>query len=147
METTAYLKNLRISPKKLRFLLPEVKKLKPVSSLKYLMYTQKKGAEILYKAIESSINNAKNTLKVDPDLLKFKALIIEEGQKLKRYRPGGKGGTKPFRKRFSHIKIVLEAEKPAVKKEVIEKKTSAAKVIGPKKTIKSKKLAVKQKKQ
>jgi len=141
MESQTYIKNLRISPKKLRFLIDDVKKLKADESLKYLLYTNKKGAALLYDAIKSAINNAKNSLKVSGDVLKFKALIIEEGQKLKRYRPGGKGGIKPFKKRFAHIKIILEAVTAAKKelKPVVEQVIKKEEEVKPKKTTTRKK--------
>lgn len=110
MESTTYLKNLRISPKKLRFLMPDIKKLKPVVALDYLFYIQNKPAKIFYKAIKSALSNAKIALKVNEDLLKFKVLTIEEGQKLKRYRPGSRGTAKPFKRRMAHIKIILQSE-------------------------------------
>ena len=109
MEIKAYIKNVRISPKKLRFLLPAIKKLSPVEALDYLFYTPKKGARILYKAIKSALDNAKNVLKTNENLLKFKLFTIEEGPRLKRYRPGGRGTVKPIKRKMSHIKIVLES--------------------------------------
>jgi len=108
MEFKAYIKNVKISPKKLRFFLPSIKKLTPRESLDYLYYIPNKAAKVLYKAIKSAIDNAKNISKIKEDLLKFKLLVIEEGLKLKRYRPGGRGTIKPFRRRYSHIKIILE---------------------------------------
>jgi large subunit ribosomal protein L22 len=110
MESKTYIKNVRISPKKLRFLLPEIKKLKPLAAINYLIYTPQKSAKIFYKAIKSALDNAKNILKVNEDLLQFKLLTVEEGHKLKRYHPGGRGTAKPKVARFSHIKIILEAE-------------------------------------
>jgi large subunit ribosomal protein L22 len=108
MEFKAYIKNVKISPKKLRFFLPAIKKLTPKESLDYLFYMPNKAAKILYKAIKSAIDNAKNISKTREGLLKFKLLAVEEGLKLKRYRPGGRGTVKPFERRYSHIKIVLE---------------------------------------
>jgi len=108
MEFKAYIKNVKISPKKLRFFLPAIKKLTPKESLDYLYYMPNKAAKILYKAIKTAIDNAKNISKTREDLLKFKLLAVEEGLKLKRYRPGGRGTVKPFERRYSHIKIVLE---------------------------------------
>ncbi len=115
MESRTYIKNLKTSPKKLRFLLPAVKKLKPVDALDYLLYTPKKTAKIYYKAIKSAITNVKKVLNVDENNLEFSLLTIEEGQKLKRFRSGGRGGVKPFVRRFSHMKIILKA---AEKKEI-----------------------------
>jgi|GEM_PF-390754 len=107
MEIKAYLKNLKISPKKLRFLVPAIKKMTPEQALNHLLYTPKKGAQIFYKAIKSALANAKN-LGFSEDILRFKTLLVEEGRKIKRYRPGSKGMVKPRKKRYSHIKIILE---------------------------------------
>ncbi|MCS6956339.1 MAG: uL22 family ribosomal protein [Patescibacteria group bacterium] len=106
-ESTTYLKNLIISPKKLRFYLKAIKKLSPKEALDYLFYGKQKATKILYQAIKSAIANAKQTLKIDENLLKFKVLAVDEGIKLKRYRPGSRGTVKPILKRRSHIKIVL----------------------------------------
>jgi large subunit ribosomal protein L22 len=126
MESKTYIKNIKISPKKLRFLLPAIKKQTPAKALNYLMYTPKKGARLFYAAIKSAINNAKNTLKTNEDLLKFKLLTVEEGQKLKRFKPGGRGTAKIILRRFSHIKIILEA--PTLLKKTVEKKIVTNKV-------------------
>ncbi len=121
MESRVYFKNIHVTPKKLRYLLPEIKKMKPQESLDYLLYSPKKPAQILYKVIKSAIDNAKYTLKIDGNLLKFKLLTVEQGNVLKRYRPGGRGTAKPYKKRLSHIKIILQANVP-VKKTVEVKK-------------------------
>ena len=115
MESVTYSQNLKISPKKLRFLLPGLKKLKPAEALDYLMYTPRKSADIFFKVIKSAINNAKNVLKVDEKTLIFKHLNIEQGRKLKRMKPGGRGTAKPILRRYAHIKIILEAVEPKKK--------------------------------
>lgn len=122
MEIKAYLKNLKISPKKLRFLLNDIKKFKPTEALNRLYYSPNKAARIFYYAIKSAIDNAKNTYKINEDLLKFKLLTIEEGQKLKRYQIGGRGGMKPYFHRRSHIKIILKSEEPLKLRENTELK-------------------------
>ena len=110
-QSRTYQKNLKISPKKLRFYLASVKKMTPNESLKYLFYGKQKANAILYKSIKSAIDNAVLTLKTSADLLRFKLLTIEEGYKLKRYKPGSRGNMKPIKRRMSHIKIILEASK------------------------------------
>lgn len=109
MEVKTYIKNVKISPKKLRFLLPEIKNLDPVKALDYLLYSNKKGAKIFYKAIKSAVNNIKQKVGVNLNNLRFKILTVEQGRVLKRYKAGSKGMAKPIRKRYSHIKIVLES--------------------------------------
>ena len=115
MEKTFYFKNLPISPKKLRFLLEELKKISPVSSLEYLEYLPKKGAKILKKAVKNAIDAAKSSLKINENELKFKTLAVDEGRKLKRYRPGGRGTVKPIVRRFAHLKIVLATKEDEIK--------------------------------
>lgn len=127
METKAYFINLPVSPKKIRFYLPALKKLKPVASLDFLKYERTDAAVILYKAVKSAVSSARQMLKVEDNLLNFKLLTIEQGQKLKRFRPGSRGNAKPINRRMSHIKIVLEAMKPINKIEKKEVKKSIPK--------------------
>ena len=114
MEIRAYIKNVKVSPKKLRFLIDAIKKMKPDSALDFLYYTNKKTARILYQALKSAIANANQIQNLDRESIKFKTIMIEEGQKLKRYRPGGRGGVKPFVRLHSHIKIVLKASEKKI---------------------------------
>ncbi len=127
MESTTVIKNVRISPKKIRFLLPQLRKLTPQKALDHLFYTPKKGAKILYSAIKTAINNAKITLKTEENLLKFKVLAVDEGLKLKRYHPGGRGTVKPYKRRFSHIRIVLEKKEEEKVNNLKEKKDKSKK--------------------
>lgn len=128
MQLQTYLKNIGVTPKKLRFLLPEIKKLTPVQAVNKLLYSRLKSGQVLYKAIQSSIANAKNVLKCDPNLLKFKVLTVEQGQKLKRYLAGSRGSAKPIARRYSHIKIILEVEEK-INSQVVDKKVEDKKII------------------
>jgi large subunit ribosomal protein L22 len=138
MESTTYMKNLRIPPKKLRFYLDQVKKMTPAESLKHLFYGQQRATQVLYKAVKSAVANAERTLKVTADMLNFKVLTIEEGQTLKRYIHGSRGNVKPVKKHMSHIKIVLvgkvEPKNVEIKKEEVkEVKADEKKVVTSKK--------------
>lgn len=141
MESITYIKNIKIPPKKLRWWLLNIKKLSPLSALDYLMYEPNKAARLYHQAIKSAIASAKQTLKVTDDLLQFRLLTIEQGHILKRYRPGSRGSPKPYKHRFSHIKIILTAKetvKPVLKvaekkvikeevKKIVEKKVKTVK--------------------
>lgn len=110
MESRSYIKNVKTTAKKLRFYIDAIKKMKPEEAIKHLYYTPKKSARILYKAIKSAVDNAKNLSK-EIDDLKFKTLLIEEGRKLKRFKAGGRGTAKQIIRRYSHIKVILEFNK------------------------------------
>lgn len=145
MESTTYLKNVRIAPKKLRFFTDYIKGLSPSKAVEMLLYSPEKPSQIFYKSIRSAIANAKQTLKVGDDLLQFKTLTVEEGQKMKRYRPGGRGTARMIRKRSSHIKIVLTVKESAaistkeLKPKVEPAKESAASKPKVKRTVTRKK--------
>lgn len=133
MEASAYIKNVAISPKKIRFLLKDVKRMAPAQALHHLRYTNKIPAKHLFKAIQSALTNAKNTLNTSEDLLQFRVLKVEEGRKLKRFRPGGRGMAKPYVHKYSHIKVVIGMRETGAGKSVLTKTAKQGRVAAPKK--------------
>jgi len=107
MEAKASVTDVHTTPKKLRTLLRDVKKMTPVKAMDHLLYSPKKSANILYKVIKSAVDNAKATLQIDVNLLIFKLLKVDQGHALRRYNPGSRGNAKPYRKQFSHISVVV----------------------------------------
>jgi len=76
MVAKVYIKNVPISPKKMRFLLAEIKKLGPVEAMRVLKFSPKKGANFFWKAIKSAFDNQQSLTKMDPNLVEFKTLTI-----------------------------------------------------------------------
>lgn len=109
MDAKASATDIHSTPKKLRFILAEIKKMKPVQALDHLMYSPRKSAKVMYKVIKSAIDNAKQTLQIDEHLLEFKLLKIDQGHALKRFNPGGRGTAKPYHKQFAHISVIVTA--------------------------------------
>lgn len=150
MEAKASVIDVHSTPKKLRFLVAEIKKLTPVQAMEKLMYSPRKSAKILYKVIKSAVDNAKATLQIDEHLLKFKLLKIDQGHTLKRYNPGSRGSAKPYRKQFAHIFVVVGADVAPLKKKAEVKSVEKKEEIKPKvlkvakKTTSKKKVAVKE---
>lgn len=107
MEAKASVTDVHSTPKKLRVLLTDIKKMTPVKAMDHLFYSPKKSANILYKVIKSAVDNAKATLQIDANLLEFKLLKVDQGHALRRYNPGSRGNAKPYRKQFSHINVVV----------------------------------------
>lgn len=100
-------KNINMPTRKLQLVADMVRKMKPMAALQVLTFTNKAAATPLAKAIKTAIANAKQQNLVDEDLV-FKKLEINEGSSLKRFRAGSRGRAKPYKKRVSHIKVVLE---------------------------------------
>lgn len=113
MKTKNSYKNIRMSPKKLRFLLDSIRPLRPSDAVIFLTHTRGKSAKILSKLIASAIADSKRVLKTEEDMLQFKLLSVDEGPKLKRYKAGGRGTAAPIKRRFAHINIVLTLVKTA----------------------------------
>lgn len=113
MEAQAYIKYIHISPKKLRFMLADVKKRSPRQALDHLFHSQKRNSKVLYKALQSAMSNARAVLKIDDAAMQFKTFLVEEGPSLRRMRPGPKGMANMYNRRTSHIKVILTAAEEA----------------------------------
>jgi large subunit ribosomal protein L22 len=112
-----------MSPKKLRFILDDVRKMKPAVALSYLLYSPRRSSKVLYKVVKSAITAATTSLKTDDSMLQFKTLAVSEGPVLKRMRPGGRGMAKLYQKKSSQVLVVLDIDK----KESAKKTTPVAK--------------------
>jgi large subunit ribosomal protein L22 len=126
----AYLKQVRISPKKVNVVASLVRG-KPVKeALTMLKFTPKRSAPILATLIASAAANAENNFKQDADKLFISKLIVNEGQTLKRGLPVSKGRWHPILKRSARITVELSPmeAKPEEKK---VKKTKKAEEVKP----------------
>lgn len=107
MEFITIQKNIQNSPRKLRLVATMVRKMDPYAALDVLQFTSNAAARPLAQAIKTVIANAGSK-----EGLSFKSVEINEGLKMRRYRVGtaGRGRGRPYKKRTSHIKIVLTDE-------------------------------------
>lgn len=113
--TRAFLKNLPITPRKVRLVTATVKD-KPISEvLNILEHTPKRAALPLMKLLNSAIANATNNQKLNFNQLSINTIRVNEGRKLKRFRPRAKGATYSIWKRSSHVEIVLVEKKTEAK--------------------------------
>lgn len=102
------LKGVRISPRKMRLVVDMVRG-KPVQyAMDMLKLTNKKGAPILFKMIQSAIANASDKATVDVDRLIVAEGMVDAGVTMKRWLPRAQGRATPLRKRSSHIIIKLK---------------------------------------
>ena len=99
-------KYLVMGPRKLRLVVVMAKKLSPVVAVEKLPFVAKRATEPLVKVIKSAIAQAKAQGISDTDLI-FKEIQINEGPRLKRGRAASRGRYHPFKRRMSHIRVVL----------------------------------------
>ena len=102
MQAYTIQKNIGHSPRKMRLVADMVRKMSPEQAVEILKFTNKAAAIDLMKAIKTAMANAGGI-----EGLRFEKLEINEDMKLKRVRAGSKGRSKPYKKRFSQIKVVL----------------------------------------
>ncbi len=117
METKAFLKYLRISPRKVRLVVDLVRGMKAQRAVEYLQFVNKKSAKPLIKLINSAITNSKFNYDIDEDNLYIKTISVGEGPTLKRWRARAFGKAAQIRKRTSHINLVLAEIKDSGKKQ------------------------------
>lgn len=108
MDYRARAKNVKVSPRKVRLVADQIRELTIAKALIQLTVSPKRGAVSLKKALASAVANAVNNNNANKDGLKIKSINITEGIKYKRYRYAGRGRTRPYVKRTSHIDVILE---------------------------------------
>ncbi|TET93029.1 MAG: 50S ribosomal protein L22 [Desulfobacteraceae bacterium] len=107
METRAVAKFVRISPRKIRLVMDQVRGKQVGEALNMLSFAPQRGARILKKLVNSAIANAEQNTGVDVDSLYIMRVYADEGPTLKRWRPRAQGRATPIRKRTSHLTVVL----------------------------------------
>lgn len=134
MEITAIQKNITHSPRKVRLVTDMIRKMKPDQALLTLKFVNRAAALPLAKAIETALANAGDAANLN---LSFKKIEINEGYKLKRFRPGSKGRALPYKRRMSQIKIVLTDEVIAETKSEVRARGNKAIKKAPSKLVES----------
>lgn len=106
MEIQTIQRYIHTSPRKLRLVADMVRKMQPNKALEFLRVTPKYAAKDLVKALETVLANAKQS-GLDSEKIEFKKIEIDASMVMKRFHAGTRGRVKPFKRRMSHIKIVL----------------------------------------
>ena len=105
----------RTSPQKAKLVLDTIKGQRVEQALNTLMFTRKRIAPVVEKALRSAVQNAnylsqEQGFDLDLDRLFVKMAVANEGPRLKRIRPAPMGRAFGYQRRLAHI-IVVVAEK------------------------------------
>jgi large subunit ribosomal protein L22 len=115
MDVRAVARYLPISAQKMRLVCDQVRGMDADQALIVLRYMPQKGAEFLYKLIESAVANAEMNFELNRQDLYISQLLADEGPSMKRVKAGARGRYKPRVKRSTHLTLVLkEREEEAV---------------------------------
>jgi len=127
--------NAKISPRKARLVMDRVRGLPVSEALDVLKFDRHRGAYLIDRVLKSAIANADQAItngkirtgggdllepqpEVDVDDLYVHDARIDDGPRLKRWKPRARGQAYPYQKYYAHITVKLRptAPKPEPKK-------------------------------
>jgi large subunit ribosomal protein L22 len=108
MEVTARAKYIRRTPRKTRLVADLVRGMRVEDALTALQFTPKHAALDVAKAIKSAAANAEHNHSLSRDELFVKAIMVDEGPRIRRFRPASRGMAHPYAHRTCHITVVVE---------------------------------------
>ena len=108
MEVQAHLRNLRISPRKVRLVADVIRSMNVHNAKIQLEFINKKSSQPVLKLLNSAIANAKHNFNLSEDNLYVSRIFVNEGTTLKRWIPRAMGRASSINKRTSHVTIVLD---------------------------------------
>lgn len=108
MEIKAESHNVKISPRKVRLVADAIRNHSVLQALHILSVLPKRAGRTLEKTLKSALSNAVHNAKLKEDNLWIKSIEVAGGVAIKRYHPSTRGRIHPYKKRASHIKVVLE---------------------------------------
>src|SRR5690554_7287077 len=89
-EVAAVLRGANMSAQKARLVADTIRGKQIGEALNILEFSNKKGAEIIKKVLESAIANAEHNDGADVDELRVSTVFVDEGTTMKRIRPRAK---------------------------------------------------------
>jgi len=110
MEVAAKLRSARMSAQKARLIADQIRGKHVEQALDILAFSNKKGAALVKKVLESAIANAEHNEGADIDELRVSTVFVDEGATLKRIKPRAKGRADRIFKRTCHITVKVADE-------------------------------------
>ena len=108
MEAKAYLKGLRITPRKVKLVLDLIRNKPAGTAVAILSNPPKAASEPVLKLLRSAMANAENNHSMDVSRLYVKECFVGPGVTMKRVMPRARGSAYRIAKRTSHITMVLK---------------------------------------
>lgn len=107
MEAKAVARFVRVSPRKARIVVDQIRGKSVAQAREVLAFTNRAIAEVVEKTLNSAVANAEHNQHANVNQLVVKSCYVDEGPTLKRYRPRAKGSASRIRKRTSHITVIV----------------------------------------
>jgi large subunit ribosomal protein L22 len=111
MKATAVTRYIRLSPRKARLVMDQIRGKKVEEALSLLSFIPPRSADIIKKLIQSAVANAQQNSGIDVDNLYIEKVFADQGPTLKRFRPRAMGRAARILKRTSHLTVVLDEKR------------------------------------
>lgn len=113
MRAQAKARFVRISPRKARLVVDQVRGLPVNDAYALLQFSPKRAAGPVFKTLQSAVANAQQHADeagevLDVDELVVAQAFVDEGPMLKRWKAAAMGRAMPRRRRMSHITLVVD---------------------------------------
>ncbi len=115
MEAKSIAKHVRMSPRKVRLVVDQIRGTTVNEAYALLQFSKKAAAVPVGKTLKSAVANAQDRADrdgdhVDVDDLYVSAAFVDEGPTLRRWRAAAMGRATPRRRRTSHITLVVQSK-------------------------------------
>jgi len=110
MQVLSVMRNVPMSPQKMREVVRQIQGMKALEAHAVLQVVPRKSARLVAKTLKSAIANAENNNNLKPESLRVKEAVAGTASRLKRFTPKARGSAGPIIKRQCHIRIVLSDE-------------------------------------
>ena len=104
-EVAATRNGARISARKARLVVDQIRGKRAADAIDLLSFSTKKAADLVKEVLESAVANAEHNEGMDIDELKVSSTFVNEGTTLRRIRPRAKGRADRILKRSCHITV------------------------------------------
>ncbi len=104
----AIAKNVRMSPRKLRRVVNEIRGKDTNTAQTILKFMPYAAARVVEKVLKSAVSNAKQNDKLNPDELRITKAFVDQSSTLRRWRPMSRGRGFPILKRTSHVTLEVD---------------------------------------
>jgi large subunit ribosomal protein L22 len=112
MEAKATARHIRMSPRKVRLVVDQIRGTSVNEAYALLQFSKKSASEPVGKTLRSAVANAQQKAEeiggiVDADELIVRGAYVNEGPTLRRFRAAAQGRAAPRRRRSSHITVIV----------------------------------------
>jgi large subunit ribosomal protein L22 len=115
MEARAIQRTVRQSARKMRLVIDQIRGRAVPEAYAILRFSKKLAAKQIHKVLKSAVANAeqhaqRQNAAFDPDRLRVKYAVVNEGATLKRFTAAALGRATPILKRTSHVEIRVASD-------------------------------------